>query len=75
MADYVKVQAKMEDEYGEDFLENYLAAPILDAKYEKTQLQTQLKGKLIWMQVKRETHGEYRKAFQVIWWNVGRLST
>ena len=34
-----KSKNKIEDEYGDKFLENYLAAPILDAKYERTSIQ------------------------------------
>ena len=39
MADSAQVQTELEDEYGDEFLENYLAAPILDAKYERTTIQ------------------------------------
>ena len=39
MADSAQVQTDLEDEYGGKFLENYLAAPILDAKYERTSIQ------------------------------------
>ena len=38
MADQAKIQSELEDEYGDEFLENYLASPILDAKYEKTSI-------------------------------------
>ena len=39
MADQAKIQAELKDEYGEEFLDNYLAAPILGAKYEKTSIE------------------------------------
>ena len=51
MADAVHVQQEVDDEYGEEFLENYMSSPIMDAKYEKVSIddviakQTQLSQK------------------------------
>ena len=38
MADQAKIQSELEDEYGDEFSESYLASPILDAKYEETSI-------------------------------------